>query len=127
MQGPWEHHTVLLNEAIEALQLRPEGSYIDATFGRGGHSRLILSALSPQGRLLAFDKDPQAVAEGQRLAAQDTRFSIRHAGFAQLSDMPAASCDGLLQSTKMPGSSVCTMGSRGCPSGRTTVDFTVKL
>jgi 16S rRNA (cytosine1402-N4)-methyltransferase len=96
MQGPWEHHTVLLNEAIEALQLRPEGSYIDATFGRGGHSRLILSALSPQGRLLTFDKDPQAVAEGQRLAAQDTRFSIRHAGFAQLSDMPAASCDGLL-------------------------------
>ena len=68
MQGPWEHHTVLLEEAIQALQLRPEGSYIDATFGRGGHSRLILSALSPQGRLLAFDKDPQAVAEGQRLA-----------------------------------------------------------
>ena len=96
MQGPWEHHTVLLNEAIEALQLRPEGSYVDATFGRGGHSRLILSALSPQGRLLAFDKDPQAVAEGQRLAAQDPRFSIRHAGFAQLADMPAASCDGLL-------------------------------
>jgi len=96
MQGPWEHHTVLLNEAIEALQLRPEGSYIDATFGRGGHSRLILSTLSTQGRLLAFDKDPQAVAEGQRLAAQDTRFSIRHAGFAQLVDMPAASCDGLL-------------------------------
>ena len=96
MQGPWEHHTVLLNEAIEALRLRPEGSYIDATFGRGGHSRLILSKLSPQGRLLAFDKDPQAVAAAQALAAQDARFSIRHAGFARLADLPPASCDGLL-------------------------------
>ena len=96
MQGPWEHHTVLLEEATQALQLRPEGSYIDATFGRGGHSRLILSTLSPQGRLMAFDKDPQAVAQGQALAGQDARFSIRHAGFSQLAQLPPASCDGLL-------------------------------
>jgi 16S rRNA (cytosine1402-N4)-methyltransferase len=96
MAGPWEHHTVLLNEAVEALQLQASGSYVDATFGRGGHSRLILSALSPQGRLLAFDKDPQAVAVGQQLAAQDARFAIRHQGFAHLSELPAASTDGLL-------------------------------
>jgi 16S rRNA (cytosine1402-N4)-methyltransferase len=96
MAGPWEHHTVLLNEAVEALQLQAAGSYVDATFGRGGHSRLILSALSPQGRLLAFDKDPQAVVVGQQLAAQDARFAIRHQGFAHLSELPAASADGLL-------------------------------
>jgi 16S rRNA (cytosine1402-N4)-methyltransferase len=96
VQGPWEHQTVLLNEAVEALAVQPHGCYIDATFGRGGHARRILSALSPQGRLLAFDKDPQAVAVGAQLAAQDARFSMRHEGFAQLAQLPAASADGLL-------------------------------
>ena len=96
MVDAWAHHTVLLNEAVQALQVQGSGSYVDATFGRGGHSRLILSALSPQGRLLAFDKDPQAVAVGQQLAAQDARFGIRHQGFAHLSELPATSIDGLL-------------------------------
>jgi 16S rRNA (cytosine1402-N4)-methyltransferase len=96
VQRPWEHQTVLLNEAVEALAVQPHGCYIDATFGRGGHARRIVSALSPQGRLLAFDKDPQAVAVGAQLAAQDARFSMRHEGFAQLAQLPAASADGLL-------------------------------
>lgn len=96
VQGPWEHQTVLLNEAVQALAVHPHASYIDATFGRGGHARRILSELSPQGRLLAFDKDPQAVAVGAQLAAQDARFSMRHEGFAQLAQLPPASADGLL-------------------------------
>ncbi len=96
MPGPWTHQTVLLQEAVEALQLHPDGHCIDATFGRGGHSRLILSRLSPQGRLTAFDKDPEAVAEATRLAQADGRFSIRHQGFAHLGELPAASAHGLL-------------------------------
>jgi 16S rRNA (cytosine1402-N4)-methyltransferase len=58
----WHHTTVLLNEAIAALVTRPDGTYVDATFGRGGHSRLLLSRLAPQGRVIAFDKDPEAIA-----------------------------------------------------------------
>ena len=67
MESTWQHTTVLLNEAVDAL-LDQAGSrtYVDATFGRGGHSRLILSRLAPQGRLIAFDKDPEAVAEAAR-------------------------------------------------------------
>lgn len=86
----------MLQEAVDALQLHPDGHFIDATFGRGGHARLILSRLSPQGRLTAFDKDPEAVAEGLALAATDARFSIRHQGFAHLGELPAASAQGLL-------------------------------
>ncbi len=96
MQGPWTHCTVLLNEAVDALRLQPDGHYIDATFGRGGHSRLILSRLSPQGRLTVFDKDPQAIAEAQALAAADARVAVRHQGFAHLHELPPASADGLL-------------------------------
>ena len=94
MQDVWTHHTVLLNEAVDALAIQPEGAYIDATFGRGGHSRLVLSRLGPQGRLTVFDKDPLAVAEAQSL--DDARVSIRHEGFAHLADLPAGSADGLL-------------------------------
>ena len=94
MQGVWTHHTVLLNEAVDALAIQPEGAYIDATFGRGGHSRLVLSSLGLQGRLTVFDKDPLAVAEAQSLG--DARVSIRHEGFAHLADLPAGSADGLL-------------------------------
>jgi 16S rRNA (cytosine1402-N4)-methyltransferase len=83
-----------LNEAIEALQLNPDGRYIDATFGRGGHSRLLLSQLSPLGRLTAFDKDPEAIAEAQSIT--DARFSIRHQGFMHLGEMGPASADGIL-------------------------------
>lgn len=100
--SPWTHTTVLLNEAIEALLNKPDeqaprpadGTYIDATFGRGGHSRLLLSRLSPQGRLIAFDKDPAAIAEAQTIA--DPRFSIRHQGFRHLGELPPASAAGVL-------------------------------
>jgi len=100
--SPWTHTTVLLNEAITALlnkpdELAPEpadGHYVDATFGRGGHSRLLLSRLSPQGRLTAFDKDLAAIAEAQTIA--DPRFAIRHQGFRHLHELPPASAAGIL-------------------------------
>jgi 16S rRNA (cytosine1402-N4)-methyltransferase len=91
------HTTVLLNEAVDALLLGDvgaDGVYVDATFGRGGHSRLILSRLSGRGRLIAFDKDLDAIAEAQ--AVQDARFSIRHEGFCHLGGLAAGSVDGIL-------------------------------
>ncbi|MCE3273660.1 MAG: rsmH [Ramlibacter sp.] len=94
MEGTWQHTTVLLNEAVEALVTKPEGTYVDATFGRGGHSRAILGLLAPQGRLIAFDKDPEAVAVAH--AIDDQRFSIRHEGFAALSELQAGSVAGVL-------------------------------
>ena len=96
MQDAWTHQTVLLNEAVQALAINPDGHYVDATFGRGGHSRAILQQLSPQGRLTAFDKDPQAVAAAQAMAARDGRFFIRHEGFCHLGELPPASVDGVL-------------------------------
>ncbi len=94
MDTSWQHTTVLLNEAVEALFSNPDGTYVDATFGRGGHSRLILSRLSPGGRLIAFDKDPEAIAVAN--AIEDQRFSIRHKGFSHLGELPAASVSGVL-------------------------------
>ena len=94
MQDTWQHRTVLLNEAVDALQINPDGHYIDATFGRGGHSRLILSKLSLNGALIAFDKDIEAIAEAQTIA--DIRLSIRHEGFNQLGLLPPSSAAGLL-------------------------------
>jgi 16S rRNA (cytosine1402-N4)-methyltransferase len=94
VQDTWTHRTVLLNEAVTALHIQPDGHYIDATFGRGGHSRLILSQLSPQGRLTAFDKDLEAVAEARTL--DDARFLIRHEGFKHLGDLPPACAAGVL-------------------------------
>ena len=91
---PWQHTTVLLSEAVDALDLQPDGTYVDATFGRGGHTRLILSKLSDKGRVIAFDKDPEAVAVAQQI--QDPRLSIRHEGFAHLGELPPASVDGVL-------------------------------
>ena len=90
----WSHTTVLLNEATDALITDPQGQYVDATFGRGGHARLILQRLAPQGSLVAFDKDPEALAEAARI--QDARFSIRHQGFAALGELPAGSAAGVL-------------------------------
>ena len=78
----FEHITVLLNEAVDALNIRPSGIYVDGTFGRGGHSRLILSRLNEQGRLIVFDKDPTAIAVAQELAQQDQRVSVFHQGFS---------------------------------------------
>ncbi|WP_210542091.1 16S rRNA (cytosine(1402)-N(4))-methyltransferase RsmH [Rhodoferax sp. PAMC 29310] len=100
----WTHTTVLLNEAADALLNNPDAApadlesasqtYVDATFGRGGHSRLILSRLSPQGRLIAYDKDLDALAEAATIA--DERFSIRHQGFSHLGELPKASVAGVL-------------------------------
>jgi 16S rRNA (cytosine1402-N4)-methyltransferase len=94
VETQWQHTTVLLNEAIQALITRPDATYVDATFGRGGHSRLLLSKLEPRGRLIAFDKDPEAIAEASRI--QDPRFSIRHEGFRAITEMPPASVAGVL-------------------------------
>jgi 16S rRNA (cytosine1402-N4)-methyltransferase len=76
------HRTVLLEEAVDALKVRPDGVYVDATFGRGGHSRAILARLGTTGRLIALDRDPAAIAVAQRIA--DPRFRAVHAGFARL-------------------------------------------
>ena len=102
METSWTHATVLLNEAVDALfnnsvdpgALEFDGTYVDTTFGRGGHSRLILSRLSPLGRLIAFDRDPEAVAQAN--AISDERFSIRHAAFSHIADLPGGSAAGIL-------------------------------
>lgn len=79
-----EHQTVLLEETVAALVTDPHGVYVDGTFGRGGHSRLLLSRLAPDARLIGVDKDPQAIAAGLQLAAQDKRFAIAQGSFADL-------------------------------------------
>ena len=102
MDNAWTHTTVLLGEAVDALLGTPDASaaphaapvYVDATFGRGGHSRLILSRLAADARLIAFDKDPDALAEAARIT--DERFSIRHQGFKHLGELPPASVAGVL-------------------------------
>ena len=83
-----------MNEAVEALLTDLNGHYVDGTFGRGGHSHAILQKLQPQGRLTAFDRDPQAVAVARQW--QDQRFDIRHATFSELAQLPAASVQGVL-------------------------------
>lgn len=80
------HQPVLLSEAIQALGIQTDGLYLDATFGRGGHSRAILAALGPAGRLWAMDRDPDAVAVGRQLAAEDSRFGIEQTPFSRLGD-----------------------------------------
>ncbi|MFN7695731.1 MAG: 16S rRNA (cytosine(1402)-N(4))-methyltransferase RsmH [Burkholderiales bacterium] len=94
MEPTWSHTTVLLSEAIEALQINPDGHYVDATYGRGGHTRLILQRLSSSGRLTVFDKDPEAVAHA--LALADPRVVVRHEGFSALGELPEASASGVL-------------------------------
>ena len=79
-----DHVPVLLNEAVSALAISADGFYIDGTFGRGGHARQILMQLSDTGRLLALDKDPVAIAQGQTLAQQDNRFEIEQCSFADM-------------------------------------------
>ncbi len=78
------HRSVLLQESLTALAIKPEGIYIDGTFGRGGHSRAILSALGPSGRLIAIDKDLDAIAYAQAHFSDDGRFQIVHGSFADL-------------------------------------------
>jgi 16S rRNA (cytosine1402-N4)-methyltransferase len=78
------HVTVLLEEAVDALAIKADGVYVDATFGRGGHSRRILSALNDKGRLVAVDRDPQAIAAGA--AVGDSRFLLVHRAFGELAE-----------------------------------------
>lgn len=86
IESSFRHITVLLDEAVECLAVRADGCYLDGTFGRGGHSRLILRHLGSDGRLLGFDKDPQAISTGQALAAEDGRFVIVQRSFAELGE-----------------------------------------
>jgi 16S rRNA (cytosine1402-N4)-methyltransferase len=104
----WQHKTVLLQEAVDALfeagddawaapaglPSACDGVMLDATFGRGGHSRLILQRLSTQGRLIAFDRDPEAWLSAQEI--QDARLSMHHASFSHIGDLPKSSVRGLL-------------------------------
>ncbi|MBX3601809.1 MAG: 16S rRNA (cytosine(1402)-N(4))-methyltransferase RsmH [Rubrivivax sp.] len=94
----WTHTTVLLTEAVQALVTQPAGTYVDGTFGRGGHARALLALLAPAGRLVAFDKDPEAVAAAAAIA--DARFTIVHAGFdamaAELAARDITQVDGVL-------------------------------
>ncbi|MDI9329753.1 MAG: 16S rRNA (cytosine(1402)-N(4))-methyltransferase RsmH [Alphaproteobacteria bacterium] len=94
MEETWQHTTVLLNQAVDALGIQADRTYIDGTFGRGGHSRLILNALSPQGRLIVFDKDAQAISVAQSWG--DSRLEIRHSGFSAMGEWPASSVAGVL-------------------------------
>lgn len=84
MQENFKHTTVLLDEAVNGLNIREDGIYIDGTFGRGGHSRLILSQLGANGQLLAIDRDPQAIAAAAEI--KDPRFSIVHGPFSALAE-----------------------------------------
>lgn len=88
MGNELQHRTVLLDEAVDALVTRPDGIYVDGTFGRGGHSRAVLARLAPAGRLIAFDKDTRAIETAQRI--EDARFSIVHDSFASMQGALAA-------------------------------------
>lgn len=90
----WTHASVLLHEAVDALVTDASGCYVDATFGRGGHARLILQRLAAGGRLLAFDKDPEAQAAAAGI--RDARFAIRQESFTGLAQLPAGSVAGIL-------------------------------
>ncbi|WP_177345223.1 16S rRNA (cytosine(1402)-N(4))-methyltransferase RsmH [Pseudomonas sp. CC6-YY-74] len=89
MTSSFRHITVLLDEAVGGLAVRADGCYLDGTFGRGGHSRLILERLGLDGRLLGFDKDPLAIATGNELAAEDGRFVVVQRSFAELGEEAA--------------------------------------
>lgn len=85
--GDFNHQAVLLEEALASLNIRPSGIYIDATFGRGGHSRAILQQLNEDGRLIAFDQDPEAVAFAKQVFADEPRLTIEHCNFNQVADV----------------------------------------
>ena len=92
------HTAVLLEQAVEGLKVRGDGCYVDCTFGRGGHSRAILAKLGRAGRLVALDRDPQAVASGGEIS--DGRFRMLHGRFSRLAELAAgagvAAADGIL-------------------------------
>ena len=80
----YQHRPVLLEEVVEALNIQPDGKYLDGTFGRGGHSEAILARLSGKGCLLSLDRDPEAVAAGEEKLGKDPRFSIVHGNYADM-------------------------------------------
>jgi len=94
------HQPVMLNEVIDGLHIRPQGTYVDCTFGRGGHSQAILQQLNGQGRLIALDRDPQAIESAQSLIDTYPNFCIVHASFSELADvmrkLEIQSVDGIL-------------------------------
>ena len=98
MNAPNAHITVLLREAVDALDIKAEGVYVDGTFGRGGHSLAVLERLGPEGRLIAFDRDPVAIAAGQALG--DERLTLVHSPFSTLDEaleeLGVAQVDGVL-------------------------------
>jgi 16S rRNA (cytosine1402-N4)-methyltransferase len=85
--GDFNHQSVLLEEALESLNIHPSGNYIDATFGRGGHSQAILQQLNEDGLLIAFDQDPEAVAFAKQQFADEPRLKIEHCNFNQVADV----------------------------------------
>ena len=85
----YRHQSVLLDEALDSLNIRPDGTYIDATFGRGGHSRAILQKLNEKGRLIAFDLDPEAVSYAKEEFADEPRLIIKHCNFDQVASVIA--------------------------------------
>jgi 16S rRNA (cytosine1402-N4)-methyltransferase len=96
-----EHTPVLIEEVLEALAVRPAGLYVDATFGRGGHTQRLLEALGAEGRVLAIDRDPAAIAAGRARFAAEPRLRLLHGEFGELKALvraqaPGASCNGVL-------------------------------
>jgi 16S rRNA (cytosine1402-N4)-methyltransferase len=89
-----EHTPVLVGEALAALAPEASGYYVDATFGRGGHTALLLETLGREGRVLAIDRDPQAIAAGQLRFADEVRLALVHASFADLATLVPAHADG---------------------------------
>lgn len=83
------HHPVMLRECLEQLQIKPDGCYVDCTFGRGGHTKAILECLGPRGRLFALDRDPSAIAYGQK-NLHDSRLKLIQARFSQLEKICSA-------------------------------------
>ena len=89
METEYTHRPVLLEEVLEGLRIHADGVYVDGTFGRGGHAGAILQRLGPEGRLLAMDRDPDAVESAERQYGSDPRFAIEHGTFAMLGQVVA--------------------------------------
>ena len=95
---PLEHIPVMLAEAVAALAIKADGTYLDGTFGRGGHARAVLQQLGPKGRLLLMDRDPEAIAQARVLEREETRVALRQGSFAEMGQWgaTAAGLDGVL-------------------------------
>src|SRR3569623_1287948 len=95
---PLQHNPVMLTETVAGLALRPDGIFLDGTFGRGGHAREVLRQLGPKGRLLLMDRDPEAIAQARVLASEDARVALRQGSFAEMDQWSAtaAGLDGVL-------------------------------